>query len=155
MVVENEFQSQPSPIIHYTYNKILEGLRCCELPKSVQTHSWGKKWRRAKPTLTPPVTAKHVAVTIIEHIYQSQPSPTIHYTYNKKLKGLRWCDILWSSQNTQSCCEMFGARSENCHHQLLKAGVWWWLSPYWFFFLAHICAETIPLRDLRLRVNYK
>ena len=39
MVVENEFQSQPSPTIHYTYNKILEGLRSCELPQSVQTHS--------------------------------------------------------------------------------------------------------------------
>ena len=40
-------------------------------------------------TLTSPAPQKHVVVTIIEPIYQSQPSPTIHHTYNEKLKGLR------------------------------------------------------------------
>ena len=39
MVVEYEFKSQPFTTIHYTYNETLEGLRCCELPESVQTHA--------------------------------------------------------------------------------------------------------------------
>ena len=43
-VVEDEFQSPPSPNIHYTYNGILEGLGCCELPESVSTHTiWIRK----------------------------------------------------------------------------------------------------------------
>ena len=64
------------------------------LNQSKLTESWGEKWRRAKPTLTPPVAEKHVVVTNLEPKYQSQPSHTIHYTYNEKLKGLRCCDIL-------------------------------------------------------------
>eukprot|EP00956_Cyclotella_meneghiniana_P026570 scaffold57779_cov43-Cyclotella_meneghiniana.AAC.1 len=47
-----------------------------------------------KPTLSPPVTGKHVAVTIIEHIYQSQPSPTIHYTYDETLEGGTGAEII-------------------------------------------------------------
>ena len=39
MVVDDEFKSQPCKTIHYTYNETLEGLRCCELPELVQTHS--------------------------------------------------------------------------------------------------------------------
>ena len=31
-------------------------------------------------TLTPPMTEKHVVVTILDLMQQSQPSPTIHYT---------------------------------------------------------------------------
>ena len=62
--------------------------------QSKLTQFLGKKWITGKPTLTPPVTEKHVVVTILEPTPQSQPSPTIHYTYNEKLKGLRCCDIL-------------------------------------------------------------
>ena len=57
--------------------------------QSKLTQSWCEKWARAKPTLTPPAPQKHVVVTIIEPIYQPQPSPTIHHTYYEKLKGLR------------------------------------------------------------------
>ena len=39
MVVGDELKSQPYITIHYTYNEALEGVGCCELPKSVQTHS--------------------------------------------------------------------------------------------------------------------
>ena len=43
-VLEDEFQSPPSPTIHYTHNDILEGLGCCELPESVSTHTiWVRK----------------------------------------------------------------------------------------------------------------
>ena len=38
MIIHDELKSQPCKTIHYTYNKILEGLRCCELSESVQTH---------------------------------------------------------------------------------------------------------------------
>ena len=44
MVLEDEFQSPPSPTIHYTYNDTLEGLGCCELHESVSTHTiWVRK----------------------------------------------------------------------------------------------------------------
>eukprot|EP00956_Cyclotella_meneghiniana_P028891 scaffold68509_cov48-Cyclotella_meneghiniana.AAC.1 len=39
LVVDDEFKSQPRITIHYTYGERMEGLRCCELTKSVQTHS--------------------------------------------------------------------------------------------------------------------
>ena len=64
--------------------------------QSKNTESCGEKWRRAKPTLTPPVTGKHVVVTILEPTQQSPPYPTIHYTYNEMLEGLRCCEILES-----------------------------------------------------------
>ena len=66
--------------------------------QSKLTQSWCEKWARAKPTLTPPAPQKHVVVTIIEPIYQSQPSPTIHHTYNEELGGLRCCELLESIQ---------------------------------------------------------
>ena len=44
MVVGDEFQSQPCLTIQYTNGERLEGLRCCELPESVSTHSiWVQK----------------------------------------------------------------------------------------------------------------
>ena len=43
-VVEYEFQSPPSQIIHYAYGDTLEGLGCCELHESVSTHTiWVRK----------------------------------------------------------------------------------------------------------------
>ena len=44
MVVGYEFQSQPCLTIQHTNGERLEGLRCCELPESVSTHSiWVRK----------------------------------------------------------------------------------------------------------------
>ena len=37
-VMDGEFQSPPSPTIHYTYNDTLDGLGCLELPESVQSY---------------------------------------------------------------------------------------------------------------------
>ena len=163
MVVDVEFKSQPCKTIHHTYNETLKGLRCSELPKSVQTHSilvrkvgkgkvnltkpliilmvkewngwyvvncpnqskltqtWCKKWTRAKPTLTPPVTGKHVALTIIEHIYQSQPSSTIHYTYDETLEGLRCCETLESIQTYPILVWNEGSWSRNRHNPWLNS----------------------------------
>ena len=39
IVIHDELKSQPCLTIHYTHNETLKGLRCCELPESVQTHS--------------------------------------------------------------------------------------------------------------------
>ena len=72
LVVDDEFKSQPCKTIHYTYGERMEELRCCELPKSVQTHSTlVSQVDKGQATLTPPVTEKHIVVTIIKHIYQS------------------------------------------------------------------------------------
>ena len=43
IVIHDDLRSEPCLTIHYTYNEILEGLRCCELPQSVQTH-WILGW---------------------------------------------------------------------------------------------------------------
>ena len=66
--------------------------------QSKLTQSCCEKWNAGKPTLTPPVIEKYVVVTIIEHMYQSQSSPTIHYTYNEMLEGLRCCEMIESIQ---------------------------------------------------------
>ena len=81
-----------------------------------------KSRRGAKPTLTPPVTEKHVAVTILEPPQQSQPSPTIHYTYNETLEGSRCCEILESIQ-TYSILVWWNvvASYQNRHHPWLKS----------------------------------
>ena len=106
MVIHVDFKSQPFTIIHYTCNKTLERLICCGLPKSVQTHSILVRQmdnRRAKPTLLPPVTEKHAVVTILEPMYQSQPSQTIHYICNERLEGMR-CNIILESIMVHVTC---------------------------------------------------
>ena len=76
------------------------------------------------PTLTPPVTGKQVAVTTIEHIYQSQASPTNHYTYNDMLEGLRCCEIVESIQTYSILVLNIGFYwSQNCHPGLKSRGV--------------------------------
>ena len=59
------------------------------LDQSKLTQSWCEKWIGASPTLTPPTPQKHIVMTILEPTYQSQPSPTIHHTYDDTLEGLR------------------------------------------------------------------
>ena len=54
-----------------------------------------EKWNAGKPTLTPTVTEKHIVVTIIEHMNQSQPSPTIHYTYDETL-DIGSLEVVWN-----------------------------------------------------------
>ena len=53
-VLEDEFQSPPSPTIHYTYNDTLEGLGCCELYELVSTHTiWVRKVRMGQAKFVP------------------------------------------------------------------------------------------------------
>ena len=89
--------------------------------ESKLTQSWGEKWTRAKPTLTPPVTEKHVVVTILEPTQQSPPSPTIHHMYNEKLEGLRCCENLESIQKHTILVWKVGYWSHICPHPRLKS----------------------------------
>ena len=89
--------------------------------QSKLTQSWCEKWTRAKPTLTPPVTDTHVAVTILEHIYQSQPSHTIHNTYDETLEGLRCWELIESIQTCSILVWNVGYWCRNCHHPWLKS----------------------------------
>eukprot|EP00956_Cyclotella_meneghiniana_P017860 scaffold29407_cov76-Cyclotella_meneghiniana.AAC.1 len=95
-ILEPTQQSPPYPTIHYTVMRCWKGIEMLNCKggdavnrpnQSKHTESWGEKWRRAKPTLTPPRTGKHVVVTILEPTQQSPPYPTIHYTYNGMLEG--------------------------------------------------------------------
>ena len=88
--------------------------------QSKLTQSWCEKQTRAKPTLTPPVTEKHFVVTILEPIYQSQHSLTIHYTYNETLEGLRCCELLESIQTYSILVWNVGYWIHDCHHPRLK-----------------------------------
>ena len=57
---------------------------------SPNSHNLGaKSGIGASQTLTPPAPQKHIVVTILGPIFQSQPSPTIHHTYDDRLEGLR------------------------------------------------------------------
>ena len=101
---------QVVPVQHFTFTKTKRPMAYCwreRIPYNaivlcLQRGHWNHSTfsnHSCKTTLTPLVTAKHVAVTIIEHIYQSLPSsPTIHYTCDETLKGLRCCEILESIQ---------------------------------------------------------
>ena len=125
MVVGDEFQSQPCLTIQYTNGERLEGLRCCELPESVSTHSiWVQKvgvW--AMPNLYPLATRKQVVVAILEPIYQSEPCITIHYTYNERLDGLSWYEMAEWVCTRSNLVWKLGAWSLNlnCHHPRLKS----------------------------------
>ena len=106
--------------------KVWDAVNCPN--QSKLTQSWCEKWARAKPTLTPPAPQKHVVVTIIEPIYQPQPSPTIHHTYNEKLEMRRCYEILQSIQT----CSILVWNVGYCEPQIgtthnLKCKVWWWL----------------------------
>ena len=97
LVVDDEFKSQPCKTIYYTHDQRMECWVALNCPnQSKLTQSWCEKWARTNPTLTPPLTEKHIVVTLSEQIYQSQPSPTIHYTNNETLEGLRCGKLLES-----------------------------------------------------------
>ena len=107
------------------YWKGLDAVNCPN--QSKLTQSQGEKWKTGKSTLAPSVTGKHIVVTILEPTQQSPPYPTIHYTYNEMLEGLRCCDILESIWKHTILVWKVGYWSRICPHPLLKAGVWWWL----------------------------
>ena len=67
-----------------------------DLNQSKVIHSWCEKWVWANQNLivSAGMTQTHVVLTILEPKYQSQPSPTIDYTYYETLEGLRCCGNL-------------------------------------------------------------
>ena len=84
----------PFLTIHYTYNDTLEGLRCCEMAESVSTGSilvWNVG--AMHQTFHHPWLKSQGVVTVVENEFQSEPSPTIHYTYNDTLEGLGCCEL--------------------------------------------------------------
>ena len=89
--------------------------------QSKLTQCWCEKWTRARPTLTPPVTEKHVVVTILEPTQQPPPSPTIHYTYNEKLEGLRCYENLESIHKHTILVWNVRHWSRICPHPRLKS----------------------------------
>ena len=76
---------------------------------------------QAKPTLTPIVTRIYIVMIISEPLYQSQPSATIHCTYNEILEGLRCCETLGLIQTLSILVWNEGAFNQNCHHPWLKS----------------------------------
>ena len=116
---------QPFIILIMRYWKGWDAVNCPN--QSKHTESWGEKWIGAQPTLTPPVTGK----TILEPTQQSPPYPTIHYTYNEMLDGLRCCEILECIRKHTILVWNVGAWSENCHPPITQKRVrcycytWW------------------------------
>ena len=94
MVVGNEFHSQPCLTIYYTNGQRLEGLRCCELPESVSTHSIQvQKVGLGRAKFVPSHDQKIGCGVHLEPIYQSEPCLTIQHTNGQRLEGLRCCRV--------------------------------------------------------------
>eukprot|EP00956_Cyclotella_meneghiniana_P003233 scaffold3944_cov74-Cyclotella_meneghiniana.AAC.2 len=72
----------------------MEELRCCELPKSVQTRDAVNC-----PSQFKLQTHSTLVSLVDKDIYQCQHSPSIHspYDYDETLEGLRHIDILQST----------------------------------------------------------
>ena len=70
------------------------------LNQSKGTQSWCEWWNSGQAIFNPNPNhdLKHDVVTVLEPICQSQPSSTIHYTYDETLEGLRCCETLESIQ---------------------------------------------------------
>ena len=61
------------------------------LNQSKITQSWCEKWNTAQANFDPYNYPKHVVVTVSEPTTQPKHFPTIHYTNNDRLEGLRPC----------------------------------------------------------------
>ena len=97
MVVDDEFKSQACKTIHYTHNETLAVLRCCELPKSVWTHSI-LVWKVCKTQVNFDPThdwKTHCGDHFRPHAAISTIYPTIHYLYFKLDVGR--VGMLWYS----------------------------------------------------------
>ena len=76
MVVGDEFQSQPCLTIQHTNGERLEGLRCCELPESVSTHSiWVRKVGLGQAKFVPTHDQK---IGCGDHFRAHTPVSTLH-----------------------------------------------------------------------------
>ena len=91
------------------------------LNQSKGTQSWCERWNSGQAIFNPNHDLKHVVVTILEPICQSQPSPTIHYTYEERLEGLRWCEMAESVCTRSMLVWNIGAWYRNFHHLRLKS----------------------------------
>ena len=100
-ILEPTQQFPPYPTIHYTYNEMLDGLRCCEILECIRKHTilcemlglgLGAK------IVTHPLLKSGCVVIVIHDELRSKPSLTIHYTYNEILEGLRCCELPQSVQ---------------------------------------------------------
>ena len=93
-IVEDIYQSQPSPTIHYTCNESLGGLRCCEILESIQTYSilvWNVVGYLSRNHDHPWLKNMGVAFVVDEE-FKSQPCKTIYYTYGERMEGLVCCE---------------------------------------------------------------
>ena len=90
------YQSQPCLTIHYTNEERLERLRCCEMAESACTHSM-MVWNVGVGALYQNfhhLRLKSRGVVMVTHDeFKSQPSPTIHYTYDETLERMRCCEL--------------------------------------------------------------
>ena len=59
-----------------------------DLNQSKVTQSWCHEWNTGQANFEPNHDPNHVEVISLEPIYQPQPSPTIHHTYNETLEWL-------------------------------------------------------------------
>ena len=80
-----------------THGKGWDAVMNC-LNQSKITQSWCQKRSARCADFNPNHDTKTLVVTILEPIYQSQHSPTIHYIHNETLEGSSCCEFLESIQ---------------------------------------------------------
>ena len=94
MVLEDEFQSPPSPTIHYTYNDILEGLGCCELHGSVTTHTiWVRKVSMGRAKFVPSQSWK---IGCGDHFSAHIPISTMSNHSSYQWREIGRVEMLWN-----------------------------------------------------------
>ena len=79
ILIRDEFKSKPCTFLHYTYCERLEGLGCCELPESVQSHSilvWNVE--AFLPDCHHPLLKSRGVAMVLHDGFKSQPCTTIN-----------------------------------------------------------------------------
>ena len=88
--------AQPFMLLTMWHCKGWDAKDCLNLSNA--TLCWCQKWNTGQANFNTHHDSKHVVMIIVDPIYQSQPSATIHCTYNEILEGLRCCETLGSIQ---------------------------------------------------------
>ena len=99
-IIDTEFQYQPCQIVHDTNDETLEGLSCCEMLESIQTHSFLVQeegvWNQG--CCDHQKLMNHVVVMVIHNEFQSLPCLTLYHTYKETLEGSRCYEMFETVQ---------------------------------------------------------
>jgi len=131
MVVGDEFQSQLCLTTQYTNGERLEGLRCCELPESVSTHTiWVRKVSMAQAKLlVPSHQSWNWKIGCDDHFSSHIPISTMCNLSSYLWREIGRVEMLWIAWISQYTLNL-GAKSgfgpsQICTHSWPENRLWW------------------------------